>query len=64
MKITIKHYDTKHSFEIPDDSHINDVMTEICSLIYATGFHMESIENWIIEKAEELNNKSITDLNH
>jgi len=56
MKISIEHYDSKRTFEIPEDSTIDDVMTELVIIVYATGYYMESIENWITEKAEEIGN--------
>lgn len=55
MKIEITHYDEKHSTEYPDDCTIDDTMKKVCDLLVLTGFHINSINNWIVDKADELN---------
>jgi hypothetical protein len=51
MKIEIKHYDMTHSVEMNDDSTIDVVMDAIYNLVISTGYHKDSIQEWINQKS-------------
>lgn len=55
MIITIKHYGKTLTAEIPWDSPLDDIFQAIQGLLVADGFHNDGIENFIIERGEELN---------
>lgn len=58
MKITFESYDKKTSVEIDDEGlPIDEVLDVIVSVLYGSGFHKETVDNAIIELAEELNKK-------
>jgi hypothetical protein len=54
MIITVKHYDKTLTAELPWDSPLDDVFQAIQGLLVADGFHNDGIENYIIERGEEL----------
>lgn len=54
MKISIEHYGDVRTSEISDESDIFELMDEILGLVELTGYHINSIERYIIEKAEEI----------
>jgi hypothetical protein len=54
MLLTIKHYDISATIETSDEITIDEIMTQFNALLIAATFSQEQIDNWIIEKAEEL----------
>ena len=55
MKIEITHYEEKHSSEFADENTIDEVMEKVRNLLVLVGFHIDSINGWIVEEADELN---------
>ena len=41
--------------EMPDDSSLDELFEQFNALLISATFQQESINNWIIEKADELN---------
>ena len=60
MIITVKHYGKTLTAELPWDSPLDDIFQAIQGLLVADGFHNDGIDNFIIERGEELDdfNKS------
>jgi len=56
MELTLKHYDIQISVKTSDDITIDDLYHQFNALLISATFSQEQIDNWIIEKAEELNN--------
>ena len=54
MIITIKHYGKTLTAEIPWDSPLDDIFQAIQGLLVADGFANDGIENFIIERGEEM----------
>ena len=54
MKLIIKDETRKASIEISDDSNINDTLNSLCGVLVSYGFHPDSIDRAILEKAEEI----------
>ena len=60
MKITIKHYDMEASWsnDIPnktiDETSLREAIEAFEGLLIACGYHKDSLNDYIIEKAEEL----------
>jgi len=54
MLLTIKHYDISATIETSDEITIDEIMTQFNALLISATFSQEQIDNWIIEKAEEL----------
>ena len=54
MIISIKHYDAKHTVEIPDGSDVDEVMANMLSMLLVSGFQheeiMQSIEGYLQDK--------------
>jgi len=62
MIITVKHYGKTLTAELPWDSPLEDIFQAIQGLLVADGFHNDGIENFIIERGEELEDfKNIKD---
>ena len=55
MQISLKHYDIKVTIDMPDDVSIDQVFEQFNALLISATFQQESINQWIIEKADELN---------
>jgi hypothetical protein len=55
MQLTLKHYDITISVETSDDITIDDLYHQFNALLISATFSQEQINNWIIDKAEELN---------
>jgi len=53
MELTLKHYDLKHSTDMPDDSVLSDVMEHLINLVKSAGFAPDSIKEWIMQEADE-----------
>lgn len=54
MQLTIKHYDISATIETSDDITLDEVMNQFNALLISATFSQVQIDNWIIEKAEEL----------
>lgn len=54
MQLTIKHYDISATIETSDDITLDEIMTQFNALLISATFSQAQINNWIIEKAEEL----------
>lgn len=58
MKITIEHYDEKHSFETTrDDLNVSEVVEHMYCLLHSIGYGAENIRNAFIDMGEELNDE-------
>jgi coproporphyrinogen III oxidase-like Fe-S oxidoreductase len=55
MQISLKHYEIKVTIDMPDDVSLDEVFEQFNALLISATFQQESINNWIIEKADELN---------
>jgi hypothetical protein len=55
MQISLKHYEIKITIDMPDDVSLDEVFEQFNALLISATFQQESINNWIIEKADELN---------
>ena len=54
MQLTIKHYDISATIQTSDDITLDEVMQQFNALLISATFSQVQIDNWIIEKAEEL----------
>ena len=54
MVIKIEHYGKTFTAEIPDDSDLYDVMDSFNGLLVCCTYQPESINDYILEKADEL----------
>ena len=54
MQLTIKHFDISATIETSDDITLDEIMTQFNALLISATFSQGQINNWIIEKAEEL----------
>jgi hypothetical protein len=54
MQLTIKHYDISATIETSDDITLDEIMTQFNALLISATFSQGQINNWIIEKADEL----------
>ena len=54
MQLTIKHYDISATIETSEDITLDEVMNQFNALLISATFSQEGINDWIIEKAEEL----------
>ena len=54
MQLTIKHYDISATIETSEDITLDEVMNQFNALLISATFSQEGINEWIIEKAEEL----------
>jgi len=57
-KITYEGYGKKISVELDhEDVSIQEVLDAVVSMLYGSGFHKQTVDDGIIELAEELNDK-------
>lgn len=56
MQLTLKHYDITASIDMPNDVSLDEVFDQFNALLISATFQQETINRWIIEKADELNN--------
>jgi hypothetical protein len=54
MQLTIKHYDISATIETSDDITLDEVMTQFNALLLSATFSQIQINDWIIQKADEL----------
>jgi len=54
MQLTLKHYNITTNIDMPNDVSLDEVFEQFNALLISATFQQESINNWIIEKAEEL----------
>ena len=54
MQLTIKHYDISATIQTSEDITLDEVMNQFNALLISATFSQEGINDWIIEKAEEL----------
>ena len=54
MQLTIKHYDISATIETSEDITLDEVMNQFNALLISATFSQEGINDWIIEKAEQL----------
>lgn len=54
MQLTIKHYDISATIETSEDITLDEVMNQFNALLISATFSQEGINEWIIEKAQEL----------
>jgi len=54
MQLTLKHYGITTNIEMPDDITIDEIFEQFNALLISATFQQVSIDNWIIEKADEL----------
>jgi hypothetical protein len=59
MKIFLKHYDITVTIDMPDDATLDEVFEQFNALLISATFQQESINNWIIDKADELVNHNL-----
>lgn len=55
MQISLKHYEIKVTIDMPDDVSLDEVFDQFNALLISATFQQESINQWIIDKADELN---------
>lgn len=56
-KITFENYGKKSSVEFDySDVDVSELLDAVVAMLYGWGFHKETVDNAIIELAEELNN--------
>jgi hypothetical protein len=62
MQLTIKHYNISATIQTSDDITLDEVMHQFNALLISATFSQVQIDNWIIEKADELlQDKKTTD---
>ena len=54
MQLTIKHYDISATIQTSDDITLDEIMNQFSALLISATFSQGQINQWIIEKAEEL----------
>lgn len=54
MQLTLKHYDISATIQTSDDITLDEIMTQFNALLISATFSQGQINQWIIEKAEEL----------
>jgi len=59
MQISLKHYGITITVEMPDDSSLDEVFEQFNALLISATFQQATINQWIIEKADELNNDTL-----
>lgn len=59
MQISLKHYGITITVEMPDDSSLGEVFEQFNALLISATFQQISIDNWIIDKAEQLKNDTL-----
>jgi hypothetical protein len=55
MQLTLKHYNITATIDMPNDVLLDEVFEQFNALLISATFQQETINRWIIEKAEELN---------
>ena len=55
MQLTLKHYSITTTIEMPNDVSLDEVFDQFNALLISATFQQETINRWIIEKADELN---------
>jgi len=55
MQLTLKYYNITTTIDMPNDVSLDEVFEQFNALLISATFQQESINQWIIEKAEELN---------
>jgi hypothetical protein len=55
MQLTLKHYEITASIDMPNDVSLDEVFDQFNALLISATFQQETINRWIIEKADELN---------
>jgi hypothetical protein len=56
MQLTLKHYNITTTIDMPNDVSLDEVFDQFNALLISATFQQETINRWIIEKADELNN--------
>jgi hypothetical protein len=59
MQISLKHYGITITVDMPDDVSLDEVFEQFNALLISATFQQETINNWIIEKADELKNDTL-----
>ena len=59
MQISLKHYEIKVTIDMPDDVSLDEVFEQFNALLISATFQQISIDNWIIDKAEQLKNDTL-----
>ncbi|NBW19498.1 MAG: hypothetical protein EBR82_67135 [Caulobacteraceae bacterium] len=59
MQISLKHYEIKVTIDMPDDVSLDEVFDQFNALLISATFQQISIDNWIIDKAEQLKNDTL-----
>lgn len=59
MQITLKHYGITITVEMPDDISLDEVFEQFNALLISATFQQASINQWIMQKAEELKNDTL-----
>jgi hypothetical protein len=54
MQLTLKHYNITTTINMPNDVSLDEVFDQFNALLISATFQQVSIDNWIIEKADEL----------
>jgi hypothetical protein len=58
--LTAQHYDKKISVEFDHaDTDLNEVMDAVETLVIGMGFHKDSLTNWILERASQIQDERI-----
>jgi len=55
MQFTLKHYSITTTIDMPNDVSLDEVFEQFNALLISATFQQETINRWIIEKADELN---------
>ena len=43
MKITVEHYDSKYTFEVPDGLDIYDIARELRKIVFCLGYQYDNV---------------------
>jgi hypothetical protein len=58
--LTAQHYDKKISVEFDHaDTDLDEIMDAVETLVIGMGFHKDSLTNWIMEKASQIQDERI-----
>lgn len=56
MQLTLKHYNITTTIQMPEDVSLDELFEQFNALLISATFQQETINRWIIDKADELNN--------
>ena len=59
MQLTLRHNNITTTIDMPNDVSLDEIFEQFNALLISATFQQASIDSWIIEKADELNNEQI-----